>query len=113
MLRIGSMILGGFVITVTVLPFVRSKAWWVRIWDFPRFQLAVAGALAFVGAVLTTEGAPSPGCWLFVAALGGVVLYQAAHVWRYSRLAPLEVEPSRTDTQPRLTVAVSNVLQSN
>ncbi len=113
MLRIGSMILGGFVITVTVLPFFRSKAWWVRVWDFPRFQLAVAGALAIVGAVATNEGAPSPGSWLFVGALGGAVLYQAAFVWRYSRLAPLEVERSRTDTQPRLTVAVSNVLQSN
>jgi endonuclease/exonuclease/phosphatase (EEP) superfamily protein YafD len=113
MLRIASMILGGFVITVTILPLSRSKAWWVRIWDFPRFQLAVAGALAFVGAMVTSDGARSPGAWLFVGALGGVVLYQTAFVWRYSRLAPLEVEQSRTDTQPRLTVAVSNVLQSN
>ena len=113
MLRIGSIILGGFVITVTILPFFRLKVWWVRIWDFPRFQLAVVGALAFVGAVVTHEGARSPGSWLFLGALGGVVLYQAALVWRYSPLAPLEVERSRAETQPRLTVAVSNVLQSN
>ena len=113
MLRIGSMILGGFVITVTILPFFRLKAWWVRIWDFPRFQLAVLGALALVGAVVTNVGARNPGSWLFVGTLGGAVLYQAALVWRYSPLAPLEVERSRTETQPRLTVAVSNVLQSN
>lgn len=100
-------------ITVTILPFFRLKVWWVRIWDFPRFQLAVVGALAFVGAVVTHEGARSPGSWLFLGALGGVVLYQAALVWRYSPLAPLEVERSRAETQPRLTVAVSNVLQSN
>ena len=100
-------------ITVTILPFFRLKAWWVRIWDFPRFQLAVVGAVAFVGALVTNEGARAPGSWLFVGTLGGVVLYQAALVWRYSPLAPLEVERSRTETQPRLTVAVSNVLQSN
>ncbi len=98
---------------VTILPFFRWKAWWVRVWDFPRFQLAVAGALAFVGAVVTNEDARSPGFWLFLAALGGAVVYQTAHVWRYSRLAPLEVEGSRTDTQPRLSLAVSNVLQTN
>src|SRR5687767_3648967 len=113
MLRIGSLILGGFVMIVTILPFFRWRAWWVRIWDFPRFQLAVAGALALVGGVVTTEDARSPGSWLFLGALGGAVLYQTAFVWRYSRLAPLEVEGSRTATQPRLSVAVSNVLQTN
>jgi len=113
MLRIISMILGGFVIAVTILSFIPSKAWWVRIWDFPRVQLAIAGALAFVATVATNEGARSPGSWLFVGALGGVVLYQAGRVWRYSRLAPFEVERNRTDTSPRLSVAVSNVLQSN
>lgn len=100
-------------IAVTILPFFRSKAWWVRIWDFPRLQLALLGALAGVGAVVSTEGSLSPGSWLFVAVLGGAVLYQAGFVWRYSRLAPLEVESSRSGNRPRLTVAVSNVLQTN
>src|SRR5687768_16550934 len=99
MLRISSMILGGFVIAVTILHFIPSKAWWVRIWDFPRFQLAIAGALGFVAAVATNDGARSPGSWVFVAALAGVVLYQAGRVWRYSRLEPFEVERQRTDTR--------------
>jgi endonuclease/exonuclease/phosphatase (EEP) superfamily protein YafD len=107
MLRTGSMIVGGFVIAVTILPLFRAKAWWIRIWDFPRFQLAIAGLLAIIGTVW------SQGPWLFVGALGACVLYQTGLVWRYSRLAPLEVEQSRTGTQPRLTVAVSNVLQTN
>ena len=111
MLRTGSLILGGFVMVVTVLPLFRWKAWWVRIWDFPRLQLVVAGALALAGAVVTREDAGAPG-WLFVAALGAAVLYQAAFVWRYSRLAPREVKQSRKATQPRLSVAVSNVLQT-
>ena len=40
MLRAIAMILGGFVIVVTCLAFSRSKVWWVRVWDFPRFQIA-------------------------------------------------------------------------
>ena len=113
MLRIACMMLGAFVIIVTMLPFLRSKVWWVRVWEFPRFQLAVVGVLALTGAVLATHGSRSLGFWLSAGVLGGAVLFQAAHVWRYSRFAPLEVEQSRTTTQPRLTVAVSNVLQSN
>lgn len=106
------MVLGGFVIVVTILPFFRSKAWWVRVWDFPRFQLAILGALALTGTV-AAGGARSPGSLLFVAALGAAVLFQTTLVWRYSRLAPLEVERNKSDTRPRLTVAVSNVLQTN
>jgi endonuclease/exonuclease/phosphatase (EEP) superfamily protein YafD len=113
MLRIGSMILGGFVIAVTILPFFRSKAWWVRIWDFPRFQLAILGALAFAGVTLTGARAPSSLTWILSGVTGAAVLYQAGFVWRYSRLAPLEVQPSQRTDRPRLAVAVSNVLQTN
>src|SRR5687767_6973855 len=112
MLRNISMILGGFVIVVTILPFFRAKAWWVRVWDFPRFQLALLGVVALAGTV-AAGGARSPGSLLFVAALGAAVLFQTTLVWRYSRLAPLEVEKNESDTQPRLSVAVSNVLQTN
>lgn len=113
MLRIGSMILGGFVIAVTILPFFRSKAWWVRIWDFPRFQLAILGALAFAGVTLTGARASSSLTWILSGVIGAAVLYQAGFVWRYSRLAPLEVQPSQSSDRPRLAVAVSNVLQTN
>ena len=113
MLRISSLILGGFVIVVTILPFFRAKAWWVRVWDFPRFQLVVLGTLALAGVLVASRGALSPPSWLLVAALGAAVVFQTALVWRYSRLAPLEVERNESDTQPRLSVAVSNVLQTN
>jgi endonuclease/exonuclease/phosphatase (EEP) superfamily protein YafD len=113
MLRIGSMMLGGFVIAVTLLPLIPSKAWWVRIWDFPRFQLANVGAVAFVAAIVAGGGSRSPWSWVFLFMLGAAVLFQTAFVWRYSRLAPLEVQRSRSNDKPRLTVAISNVLQSN
>ncbi|HET9426420.1 MAG TPA: endonuclease/exonuclease/phosphatase family protein [Gemmatimonadaceae bacterium] len=113
MLRIASMILGGLVITVTILPLFKSRAWWVRIWDFPRFQIAVAGSLAFAGASISGGTRPAAASWLFLGALGAAVLYQTGRVWRYSRFAPLEVEQNRSSSKPRLRLAVSNVLETN
>jgi endonuclease/exonuclease/phosphatase (EEP) superfamily protein YafD len=52
---------------------------------------------------------------VFLSALALAVAYQAARVWRYSPLAPKEVQVSRgpADVRARLSIAVSNVLQTN
>ena len=106
--------IGALVILVTLLPLLHVKAWWVRIWDFPRFQIAIAGIIAL--AVSSFEHGTNVNSWrlLVLGALGLAVLYQTALVWRFSRLAPLEVEQSRsTDERSRFSLAVSNVLQTN
>ena len=36
-------LLGALVITTTLLPIWRTTRWWVRVCDFPRFQIAVLG----------------------------------------------------------------------
>jgi endonuclease/exonuclease/phosphatase (EEP) superfamily protein YafD len=114
MLDKAAIALGAFVILVTVLPLVRAKAWWIRIWDFPRFQLAISGTIALAGSVIASGGNRSTPHLIFLGALAVAVLYQAAQVWRFSRLAPLEVQENRsTDESARLSLAVSNVLQTN
>ena len=113
MLLILASLAGGAVIAATLLPLSRSKAWWIRIWDFPRLQLCV---LAFGALVLWVFGAN----WLawphnvFTLALVAVLLFQAALVWRYTPFAPREVQQSKsTDTATQLSLVVSNVLQTN
>ena len=39
-------------VAVTLLPLSGSHAWWVRMWDFPRVQIAVGLALAAALALL-------------------------------------------------------------
>ena len=114
MLRIFVLAVGAFVIAVTLLPFLRSTAWWIRIWDFPRLQLALVGLAALVGAAFASPALDSGFGWAFVGALALSVAYQMAFIWRYSRLAPVEVQQSRGgDAGTRLSLAISNVLQSN
>ncbi len=108
-----AMILGLVVVVASLLSLVRHKAWWVRVWDFPRLQLAVLGmtALLLLAATRAWDGWPGIALGALVAA---AVAFQSALVWRYTPLAPREVQRSRSgDPARRLSLVVSNVLQSN
>ncbi|HVE89894.1 MAG TPA: endonuclease/exonuclease/phosphatase family protein, partial [Burkholderiaceae bacterium] len=113
MLSALALVIGGIAIVATLLSVSRSKVWWVRVWDFPRLQLCV---LAFGALVLWMFGTGWLG-WphnLFTLALATVLLSQGARIWRYTPLAPLEVEQSdTTDVSQQLSLVVSNVLQTN
>ena len=115
MMSIAALIAGAFVISVTMLSLLRSKAWWIRVWDFPRVQLAVLGLVSLVLAWFASPSLAPPMQQVFLSALGVAVAYQAALVWRYSPLAPKEVQVSRgaADVRFRLSLAIANVLQTN
>ena len=113
MLGIIALIFGSLVIAATLLSLLRAKAWWVRIWDFPRVQLAVLALLALMSWVF---GAPWH-AWphlLFTFALLAVIAFQGVLVWRYTPLAPREVQQSQSnDRAQQLSLVVANVLQTN
>jgi endonuclease/exonuclease/phosphatase (EEP) superfamily protein YafD len=103
------------VLIATALPllFPRAKAWQVRIFDFPRMQVAFTGLVA-AGLALLVEGALRwPWVLLPIVALAAAS-YQAARIWRYLPLAPREVASSRR-AEPRstLTLLLCNVEQEN
>ncbi|HEY0971867.1 MAG TPA: endonuclease/exonuclease/phosphatase family protein [Gemmatimonadales bacterium] len=113
MLAVAGVILAVLVVSGSALSLMRSKVWWVRVWDFPRLQLAVVGIVA-----LALLGASSPWRSPVLLALGALaaaaVCFQVALVWRYTRLAPREVQRSALDDPARrLSLVVSNVLQTN
>ena len=114
MLRISTFAVGIIAITATLLSLLRSKAWWIRIWDFPRLQLMVVGGSAFVVGTFVTQSVDPRVRWLFLGLLALTVVYQAAIIWRFSPLAPHEVQRSPgEDTNTLLSLAISNVLQPN
>ena len=114
MLIISTFAVGIFVIVATMLSLLRSKVWWIRIWDFPRLQLMVAGGGALVVGAFVTQTLDPRTRWLFLGLLALTVVYQAAIIWRFSPLAPHEVQrsPGR-NANMLLSLAISNVLQTN
>jgi endonuclease/exonuclease/phosphatase (EEP) superfamily protein YafD len=98
----------------TILPLWRTTRWWVRIWDFPRFQIAL---LALLILIVTPLLRPPMGLfdWLFLALLVGVVIWQFTWFGPYLPGAPRAVQSSvRIESDPnRIAVLTTNVLQAN
>jgi endonuclease/exonuclease/phosphatase (EEP) superfamily protein YafD len=112
-LGILSIVVGTPVIVATLLSLTRWKAWWVRIWDFPRLQLFIMAVGALVAWSIGADALAWPQN-LFTLALVAVAVLQGALVWRYTPLAPLEVQQSRsTDPSIQLSLVVANILQTN
>ena len=105
--------LGAFAIVTTGLSLLHSKVWWIRIWDFPRVQVGTIGVAALALWIATgpwREGLSA----IFTGGLTLAVAYQAGMIWRYTRLAPREVQRAKhTARESSLSLVVSNVLQTN
>ncbi len=106
-------ILAGFVILGSLLPLVRTGAWWVRIFDFPRGQLAVLGLVVALGYFLLIDPLENKD-YLALAALGVSVVFLIVRIFPYTPLAPLETLPAQNpDAGHRISLLCANVLQSN
>ena len=83
--------------TATVLPFSRSARWWIRTFDFPRTQLALAGALV-LGADVALRRDGGPAAQLVRGGLLLSILYQAYRIRPYTILAGNEVQGAKKTT---------------
>jgi endonuclease/exonuclease/phosphatase (EEP) superfamily protein YafD len=114
-IRAAAAALGVFTIVTTALPvvFPRAKAWWIRIFDFPRLQLAVIGAVALGLEIPLARSFDWP--WVILPVFTATaVLYQIARIWRYTPLAPREVQRSNgSEPGRRISLVLTNVLQDN
>jgi endonuclease/exonuclease/phosphatase (EEP) superfamily protein YafD len=106
-------LLGTLMIVATLLPFARLDDWWIRIFDFPRLQIAVMSSLVGVVSMLVREDAGlAENLWL--AALSACTLYQAYRMFPYTPLHAKQVQDSRRcDPDASLSVLCANVLMSN
>ncbi|HEX2203933.1 MAG TPA: endonuclease/exonuclease/phosphatase family protein [Longimicrobium sp.] len=98
----------------TLLSFSRSPHWGIRIWDFPRVQVALlAGASAAVYAAFFFRGRPLQ--WAFLAATLLSVARQVRKIFPYTPLARVQVERSRKPPHERVgfRLLISNVLMEN
>jgi endonuclease/exonuclease/phosphatase (EEP) superfamily protein YafD len=106
--------IGFLAIATTLLPLWRTTRWWVRLWDFPRFQIAM---LAIVVLALLPIIRPPAGSfdWIFLGTLLAVILWQFTWVGPYFPGAPRSVKScgENNSNANRISLLTTNVLQTN
>ena len=106
-------LLGLLAIILTVLPFLKFPAWWIRIGDFPRLQIValciIVGILfAALGFILNKTD------YAFIALLAACALYQFYCVLPYLPFYPKQVEQTRQSSPEKtLKLLISNVFMEN
>lgn len=99
-------------IGLTLLPLIKSGNWWIRIWDFPRQQLATA-----LGVALAIQIAAQPESFIHEVVLGLSLLALIWQVWRIYPYTPAQrVEVKSTDhsrPEHRIRLLIANVYQEN
>ena len=98
-------------VVLTVLPLTRTGRGYVRIWDFPRLQIA---GLA-MGALAAVQRVPNQAArkWL-TAALGACALYQGRRICTYTPLHRKQVlDALNCSPNLRIRVLIANILMTN
>ena len=111
-MRGAALVLAALVVVATLLPLVPSGAWWVRVFDYPRVQIAAVGALALVAYAVVGRRGPVWG-HVLAGALALCVAYQAVQIAPYTPLARPQVLATEAPDGPTLSVLVANVLMEN
>jgi endonuclease/exonuclease/phosphatase (EEP) superfamily protein YafD len=129
-LRIALILVAVALCVFTVMPVVNTSAWWVRIFDFPRVQIAAAMGVALVAWVVvyvldhrrkqSEVGTAGRGKgWRWTAAVVPVLLlaglfWQGYRIFPYTPLAAHQVENARGDEHAEtLRLLIYNVRYDN
>ena len=111
--RRGASAAGLLLILATLLPLIPSNEWWIRVFDFPRVQIAALLAIL-------TAGVGAAGMWrtsrglLLIVALAVALAYQMARIVPYTAPYPEELPGTdRCAAADRIRYMEANVLQHN
>lgn len=99
----------------TAVPLLRSDAWWIRVFDFPRIQIAVLIVLTLAGyAVLHLYGPLQPWEYALAAVVCLALVWQLYSIAPYTVLYPRQMSDSRAeDDSNRISLLIYNVLSDN
>lgn len=92
---------------------LKFTTWWVRVFDFPRLQFAVALALLLVAhlALLDLKSSPS---WILLLSTLACLVYQLWWIIPYTPLVHPKVKSSgRRPVSHKLSIVTANVLTPN
>jgi endonuclease/exonuclease/phosphatase (EEP) superfamily protein YafD len=100
--------LTGILVSVTIIPMLDTNIWWIRLMDFPRLQIGIAGVAILVAGLF----AHGPNRLLVPVLMIAVCGYQAWRIFPYTTFHRLEMELA-VDAQDSVKILSSNVLMEN
>ena len=100
--------LTAILVSVTIIPMLDTNIWWIRLMDFPRLQIAIAGVAILVAGLF----AHGPSRLLVPVLMIAVCGYQAWRIFPYTTFHRLEMELA-ADAQDSVKILSSNVLMEN
>jgi endonuclease/exonuclease/phosphatase (EEP) superfamily protein YafD len=104
---------GIILILCTALPLLRYEAWWIRILDFPRRQIALV-TLVGIPSYVALAGLHDALDWIMVVSLAICAVYQLARIGVYTPLFAKEAKDAAACADDRrFGIVVANVLTPN
>ena len=102
-----------FLVAASFVPLWRTDRWWVRLWDYPRLQ--VAGSLLAVAVATLWLHPKRTGLWLSLgAAILAALGWQASHFIAYFPPYPKEVASAKScPAERQISLLNANVLLGN
>lgn len=99
----------------TAVTLLRSDAWWIRIFDFPRIQIAVLIGITLATYVAIRIYDRLHLCEYVIASMVGLALvWQLIYIAPYTAFYPRQMSDSHIgDDSNRISILIYNVLHSN
>ena len=109
-------IIVGLLAVATLAPLIDTRRWYIRVWDFPRLQLAAIAGLALIAGLWrigTSQPKDPMSTFVLVAVCTALMLWHLNPVVKYTRFTRVSVKDSNEDTLEPIRVAVSNLDKRN
>lgn len=104
---------GAILVLATLVPFVRTDAWWARLFDFPRLQIAVLIVAVLPGLILL-GGLGDPRQPILIGLLAASLGWQSYRIFPFTWLAPVQVRDAKVClAERRFRLMIANVLMEN
>lgn len=100
-------------IIATILPIIKTGIWWVRIFDYPRIQVAFFIVIAIVLSLVYYGWGNYTGLFL-LSSLAIALIYQLGLIFKYTPLHPIQAKKALVrDAKNTISILESNIRMEN
>lgn len=112
-MKIFFFVLGLLSISFTLFPFFKSDKWWIRIFDYPRFQVMGLVFISLLG-LISFNPIDHYSDYILIALLFLSLLYQSIIILPYTPVYAPQVKSSKGNKiDSSVSILISNVLMNN